>query len=180
MNQCRPEAIRGARAAQGTGPLGGAMNSRPSCSLFSQKGVPERSNETKRDLLGFLPILIVLAATVGACSNDHNPVYPVNHRPIMLSLTALPTSIGPSDSVLVTCSAMDPDGDKLVFDWFAHPRLHIQGAILGDPFLYESTNSRLLYQDLNQTFVDTAWVRCQARDHRGGGATRRIPIILRP
>jgi hypothetical protein len=115
-------------------------------------------------------IILVLLNIIGC---DDNPVddKEENRSPVILSLTVFPDVIGLSDSAIVICNAMDPDGDTLVYDWITDSRLQIKGANPpGDTRLFNTLeNSRIFYpRDItNRPPIDTVWVQCFARDQKG-------------
>ena len=120
---------------------------------------------------------LIIPASIGACG-DHNSVTPKNHNPVMSSLLASPQVLGPSDSALVTCNASDPDGDRLVYDWVTDARLRIKGSPFG-VYLFDSPNSsQVFYVGILRAAVDTAWIQCTVRDHRGGGDARILFLFL--
>ncbi len=127
-------------------------------------------------------LLIVLVLLNIICCDD-NPVKSENRNPVILSLTAFPDTIGPSDSAIVICNAMDPDGDTLVYDWYSNGKLRIKGApTFNDWNLYNTfENWIIIYpKNLNNIPIDTLWIECQARDGKGGGSiSEQITIILK-
>ena len=100
----------------------------------------------------FISIIVLI---IFGCNEE--PVQPENHRPIIFSLTAFPETVNHSDSVIVICNAMDPDGDTLVYDWITDARLRINGANPpGDTRLFNTfENSRIFYP--TQFAIDTVW-----------------------
>jgi hypothetical protein len=134
----------------------------------------------KRPLL--LAVLLIQPGLFGCNSDGVGVILPTNQRPIVDSLIALPDTIGPSDSTVVTCFAWDPDGDSLVYDWQTDSRLLIQGNPPWNRFLNQQHSpSHTFYNaNLSNPINDSAWVYCKARDPWGGGAGRRVFIILRP
>jgi hypothetical protein len=135
-------------------------------------------------LLGVLPLLLLPPALLG-CHNAAKPTYPEfppNHSPVIDDLIAFPDTIAPSDSTVVMCSATDPDGDSLVYDWLTDARLIIQGAHAGNSYLNNQPSPRRAFYNANlpNPINDSAWVYCDVRDLRGGGADRHVFIILRP
>jgi len=52
---------------------------------------------------------------------------PVNHSPVITTLEAKQSVLGPLDSCVVECIASDPDGDELTYEWSAS-----DGNINGD------------------------------------------------
>jgi len=108
-----------------------------------------------------------MVVTLNSCSE--NPVKSENHRPIIFSLSVFPDVISLSDSAIVICNAIDPDGDTLVYDWITDARLRIKGANpQGDTRLFNTfENSRIFYPNKNHPPLDTVWVQCFARDRKG-------------
>ena len=145
--------------------------------------------------MGRLPVrgavtLLLLAAflfALAGCSDQRveGPTLPTNHDPVIDSLVAVPDTIGPSDSTVVTCFARDPDNadrDSLVYDWLTDSRLRIPGQPAWDNnFLNNQPSPRCTFCNTNlpNPINDSAWVYCSARDPRGGGAWRQVFIILR-
>ena len=116
------------------------------------------------------------------CSKD-NPVEAKNNSPEILSLEVFPKTIGPSDSVIVICNAIDPDGDTLFYDWITDGRLKIKGALLqSDHWLYNSLeNTRVFYPKAGvvKTPIDTPWIQCSVRDGRGEADTEMIRFYVK-
>lgn len=119
-------------------------------------------------------IVLLLFVTSNISCNNENPVKPENHDPIILSLTVFPEVIGISDSAIVVCDAMDPDGDTLVFDWYTDGRIEFKGNPSWEIGVRSNTheNYQIVYpvQAPNFPPVDTVWVQVQARDGKGGGS----------
>jgi hypothetical protein len=127
-------------------------------------------------------ILILLSTMLIAQNNcDDNPVKPENHSPFILTLTVFPDVIGPQDSAIVICNAMDPDADTLVYDWITDGRVKIKGTRDYEHFLYHTyENSRIVYpKNLNNIAVDTLWVQCIVRDVKDGSDGEVITFILK-
>jgi hypothetical protein len=121
----------------------------------------------------------LLAASVGACRNS-NPAAPVNHNPIISSVVLFPTVIGSTDSAIAICSASDPDGDSLVYDWVSDGRLRLKDAPRG-AYIYSSPrNSEVFYRAGILAPNDTALIWCYTRDLRGGQDGRLIALRLHP
>lgn len=122
-----------------------------------------------------LAALLIATALLAGCglTNDHDA------RPVIISLSASPDSIGPADSTRVTCRAFDLD-DDLVYDWFTDARLTISGNPFDQNFLYNTSgNSLVFYPGPGSPHtVDTAWVECSARDGRGKSASRIVNVIV--
>jgi hypothetical protein len=129
-------------------------------------------------------VLLPLALVVALGSCREYPTKPVgwlaNHNPVISSVVAFPQLIGQGDSVMVTVNATDPDGDTLVYDWQTDARLHMRGDDLGFGDLSNTySNSLILYRTTVTPINDTAWVYCDVRDRRGGGAGRLVLIPIR-
>jgi len=140
-----------------------------------------KASRSRRAFVLLCGILLV-GSTVGAgCKKTPARfILPPNDPPVMDSLTATPSSLGAGESTIVRAYATDPDGDRLVYDWLTDSRLKINGALPWDNFLYNTDSSwRGVHNaDLPNRISDTAWVRCRARDGKGGEASLRIEILL--
>lgn len=122
-------------------------------------------------------VALAMTLSAGACAQD--PVGPVNHHPVINSVTVFPTQIGPSDSALVIVAASDPDLDSLVYDWETDSRLRIKDAYPGDNFLYNTSEpSRIFYYGPTAPGKVSAWVKCYVRDRRGGVDGRLVYILV--
>ena len=125
----------------------------------------------------------LLLTAVGSCSDGDdktNPVQPVNHNPVISSATIFPLSIGPSDSAIAICSAVDPDGDSLYYDWIGDTRVRLKGTG-GGSYLFDSPlNYQVFYYGTPPALPDTAYIRCFTRDHRGGSAGTLLVLLLHP
>ena len=126
---------------------------------------------------------LVLAACLGACRTP-TPLEPTyrDQSPVVQSLTAFPTTLAPGDSAIVVCTATDPDGDTLYFDWYSDCRLLMKGDVLGDGAIYNRPQSLVVYAGTcNRPPVDTGWVHCEVRDGRGGFAEAgTVRIVVHP
>jgi len=125
-------------------------------------------------------IALLLAASAGACGAHDLPFKPPSRSASILSLIASPSVISRSESVTVTCNAIDPDGDVLVYDWITDGRLRIQGALPGEHSLFNtSANARVFYPAAVRAPADTPWVQCSARDGKGGSGSAVVKFIVR-
>lgn len=59
---------------------------------------------------GLVPILLIMSC---------EQVSPVNGTPEILDMTVWPDTIPPESYALITCEALDPDGDYLGYAWYA-------------------------------------------------------------
>ncbi len=57
-------------------------------------------------------VLLITIFFLGGCS-------PINHPPLVTSIEAKQSIIGPLDSCLIECVALDEDGDELSYEWSA-------------------------------------------------------------
>ena len=132
----------------------------------------------KRAWIG-IPLVLAVVAGIGACTEY--PTRPVYRRPTISSVLVFPNVIGQGDSAVITVIASDPDGDTLVYDWETDSRLIIQGASSVVPFILYHTfsSSRVFYRSTSAAYNDTVPVWCSVRDRRGGGASRRVRVLLR-
>ena len=67
----------------------------------------------------FLGILVTIAVALicPGCSEESGG--PVNRAPVITELTAVPERIEPLESSTLSCTADDPDGDALTYEWDA-------------------------------------------------------------
>ena len=123
-------------------------------------------------------LALALAACVAAC-DPTTPLEPVNRSPVVQSLVAFPTTIGPGDSAIVVCGATDSDGDTLVYDWSSDCRMLKKGDTWGDFTIFGRGRSMVVYAGAcNRAPVDTGWVTCDVRDQRGGYAYAGHALIV--
>lgn len=113
---------------------------------------------------------------------DDNPVKPENHSPEILSLDVFPEVIGPLDSVIVICDAIDPDDDTLVYDWYTTGVVRIKGWDPNYPALYNTyENTRIFYAPDSMHVSapqDTFRIQCAVRDRIGGMDVETVYFIV--
>ncbi len=119
-------------------------------------------------------LLFVLGA--GACRKY--VTHPTYRRPVISSVVAFPTVLGPGDSTMITVSATDPDGDPLFYDWFAYNGLTMKD---GRSYIYNTRSPSMVFlRSPAWTYpYDTAFVWCSASDRRGGSDSRQVLILYR-
>lgn len=123
-----------------------------------------------------LALVFAILAGAGACREF--PTRPANRSPVITDAVAFPTVLGPGDSAIVTVFATDPDGDSLVYDWFTDSRLAFKGANPSDHDFYNSPDrSQVVYRSPSSLGDSTAWMRCYARDRKGGGSAGRLIVF---
>lgn len=114
----------------------------------------------------------LLAIGVIAASCDPElPIQPVNRSPVVRSLTVFPAVIGPGDSAIVICEAIDPDGDTLYFDWSSDCRLSMSSPRNHGGTVFSERSGRMVVRagTCATAPLDTGFVSCHVRDGRGGG-----------
>ena len=127
-------------------------------------------------------LLLISLALLNIFCSDKNPIKPENQNPVILSLTAFPDEVKPSDSLVVICNAFDSDGDTLVYDWYTSGVVRIKGALPGLPVLLNTfENFRIFYapDSVNVTASpDTFKVECAVRDRKGGQDVKSVNFIV--
>ncbi len=105
--------------------------------------------------------------------NKKSPVQPENHKPEILSLKVFPEVVKPSDSLIVICEAIDPDGDTLVYDWSTDGVVRIKGT--NDFTLYHTSENTRVFYAPDSSYVtaplDSFEIWCHVRDVKGGSAS---------
>ncbi len=122
---------------------------------------------------------LVLVVGAGACRKSITE--PVTRRPVISSVVAFPTVLGPGDSTMITVVATDPDGDPLVYDWDAYNGLVIKGSDPTRTSIYNTlSSSQVFYRSTTWPHLtDTAFVWCSVRDRKGGGDSRHVLIFYK-
>jgi hypothetical protein len=125
---------------------------------------------------------VILSLQSSCKDNPTNSEKPENRSPVISSLTVFPEVARPADSLIVICSATDPDGDTLVYDWITTGIVRIKGALPGVHSLYNTyENTRVFYAPDSlhvQVPQDTFWVQCFARDRRGRSDAQLVLFII--
>jgi hypothetical protein len=120
-------------------------------------------------------MLVLLLLGINSCKN--NPVDlegRQNRSPVLHSVVLFPGVVAPNDSLIVVCDASDPDGDTLVYDWYALSGsiLRIKNAYPGQIALYNThRNSQIFYAPDSMHVTaprDTFAIQCAVRDGKGG------------
>ena len=120
-------------------------------------------------------VLLVFGPGTGACRKY--TTQPIYRRPVISSVVAFPTTLGPGDSTMITVTASDPNGDSLVYDWEAYNGLITRGT--RENFLFSTRSpSRVFIRSMpSPSPIDTAFVICSVRDQKGGGDSREVLIF---
>ena len=96
---------------------------------------------------------------------------PVNNDPVIMSVHAFPSWVAPSDSFAVFCSAYEPDGDSLFYDWSCTSG-SVQGAPRHTPYqLFNTTENVRVFYAPDWSAVDSIRVFVHVRDGKGGGVS---------
>jgi len=111
----------------------------------------------------FLAIMVIVAPAVLLLASSCTTV--ANHQPIITSLEAEADWTTPLDTLQVTCTASDPDGDELSYNWLASG-----GEING-----EGTTVTWTAPDSAGSYNVTVTVT----DGRGGEVTKQVTITAR-
>lgn len=124
-----------------------------------------------------VPALLVMTLT-WSCKRP-TQVHP-NHAPVLQSLSVSPASISVGDSAVVTCAAVDPDGDALFYDWYTDGHLTPKDA---EPTYTSAVrlraNSEVFYYNHVIRSPDTAYVQCVVHDSLYlGAATQTVKIVM--
>jgi hypothetical protein len=124
----------------------------------------------KKITLRIISIVLFILILIVGC--DEETTAPQNNDPVITSLIAFPTSVNLSDSFAVVCSAYEPDGDSLFYDWSCTSGARISGVPPNDPpFLFNiKENIRIFYApDSISSQNDSIRIDCHVRDGKGGG-----------
>src|ERR1051325_4915243 len=143
---------------------------------------------------------IAVFALSGACDSSKPTAPPQNRDPVINGASVAPSVVPVGDSALMICNASDPDGDAIVFDWYADGRFLLKDAPDGDAIVFDwyadgrfllkdapdgvtryssPSDSQVVYYVRAVARLDTARIFCYARDRRGGEAGVLIEFLLR-
>lgn len=127
----------------------------------------------------WLSPVFLLVFVLGAEGCRKYITYPIYRRPVISSVVAFPTVLGPGDSTMITITAYDPDGDALAYIWEPYNGLDIMNGN-SYHFYYTHSPSMVFYRPTTGTSaIDTAFVWCSASDERGGWTSRQVLIFYR-
>ena len=132
----------------------------------------------KNTLLSSSTFLFLLIMFIGC---DEKTTDQQNNDPVIMSIVAFPTSVQLSDSFAVVCSAYEPDGDSLFYDWSCTSGAKISGASPYESFSLFNTkeNIRVFYApDSLYGQNDSIRVECHVRDGKGGGKSAWIFVAI--
>ena len=125
-----------------------------------------------------LACFLAAFAVSGACASKPTAP-PQNRDPVISGASVNPSVLSLGDSALMICNASDPDGDALVFDWYANGRFILKDAPDTVSRFSVPTDSQIIYYVYATAPLDTARIFCYARDRRGGEAGVLIRFLLR-
>ena len=74
-------------------------------------------------IISFSMILLLTSS----CSEDSEPTKPINHAPVIESISASPSSLKINEKTTIACIATDQDGDDLTYTWSSE-----QGSFPGE------------------------------------------------
>lgn len=122
-------------------------------------------------------IASLLLISIIGCNEESTA--PENNDPVITSLVAFPSSVQLSDSFAVICSAYEPDGDSLFYDWSCTSGAGISGVPQKHPpFLFHTKeNIRIFYApDSISNQNDSIRIDCHVRDGKGGGKSAWVYV----
>ena len=117
----------------------------------------------------------LLFISIIGCNEES--VTPKNNPPVITSINVFPSSVQLSDSFAVVCSAYEPDGDSLFYDWFCTSGAKIKGADNIVPWILYHTkeNIRIFYSpDSVSNQIDSIRIDCNVRDGKGESKSTHI------
>src|ERR1051326_8643582 len=106
---------------------------------------------------------IAVFALSGACDSSKPTAPPQNRDPVINGASVAPSVVPVGDSALMICNASDPDGDAIVFDWYADGRFLLKDAPDGVTRYSSPSDSQVVYYVRAVARLDTARIFCYAR-----------------
>ena len=122
-------------------------------------------------------LLLMLLVLGSACTSK--PTAPVNRNPVITGTVVSKFDLYLGDSTLIRLIASDPDGDALVYDWYANGRFRLKDSPDGVSWFGTPWDSQLVYFVSAGGPLDSSQIFCYARDKRGGEAGVAVTLILR-
>lgn len=123
-----------------------------------------------------LLILVVGQFLLSGCDGSTNP----NNNPVVNSIAAFPDHVEVADSFAVFCSAFDPDGDPLTYDWTCtNGGASIKGTSPDDPFKLLNTKDNMMIfyaKDLGNFQYGHAAIFCDVHDSKDGLKTVWVQV----
>ena len=92
-----------------------------------------------------------------------------NHPPVISSLIANPPSVDINQTTTITCSASDPDGDSLTYDWTVNAG-SFEGDTSGPSVTWRAPSTADIY----------IVVGCEVSDGEGGEDEDSVNIVVKP
>jgi hypothetical protein len=130
----------------------------------------------------WLKAAFVLAFVLGSGGCRGFVTEPITRLPVISSVVAFPTTLGPGDSTLITINATNPNGGPLVYDWEPYNGLVRKGSTgpYDNTVYHVPSASMVFYRSPTWPYPnDTAFVFCSATDGKGGYATRQVLIYYK-
>ena len=130
----------------------------------------------------WLKAAFLLAFMIGSGGCQKFITEPITRRPIISSVVAFPTLLGPGDSTMITITATNPNGGPLLYDWEPYNGLIRKGAHSAyDNTIYHTPSASMVFyrSPTWPSSYDTAFVFCSATDGRGGYASRQVLILYK-
>ena len=119
-----------------------------------------------------LAVLLGVALGTGACRKT--VTNPIARSPVIHSVVAFPTVLGPGDSTMITIFASDPNGDPLIYEWHAHNGLVMKNGSTDE---YNGRSPSMVFYRRATTGIDTAYVWCAVHDALWGTDSQWVRIV---
>ena len=132
-----------------------------------------------RVVLSRTPCIVLLALLAISAACGSKPTAPVNRRPIITGAAVIPPVVFVGDSALIIVSASDPDGDPLVYDWYADGRFRLKDAPLGITRYSSPSDSQLVYYVHAVAPLDTGRIAVFTRDTSGLDAGVLVQFVIK-